>query len=162
MSDLARVASESSLKVLRDQTPVKMVQTLDHALMRTFFCRRFFFKSMYQYFNLGFEKTVESEYKNLRFRVNINSEYSTRLFRDVLSDTPLVRNYKGPTCFPTNPASSKLGKLHTTGTESHRDSGPNNPLRGQTPQQIPGRSGLFLIKSGEKREAFGSGSASIL
>jgi ATP-dependent 26S proteasome regulatory subunit len=74
MSDLARVASESSLKVLRDQTPVKMVQTLDHALMRTFFCRRFFFKSMYQYFNLGFEKTVESEYKNLRFRVNLNSQ----------------------------------------------------------------------------------------
>ena len=178
MSDLARVASESSLKVLRDQTPVKMVQTLDHALMRTFFCRRFFFKSMYQYFNLGFEKTVESEYKNLRFRVNLNSqarvtfyntglkidaEYSTRLFRDVLSDTPLVRNYKGPTCFPTNPASShsslreesccsegttgKLGKLHTTGTESRRDSGSNNPLRGQT--------------SGEGGEAFGSGSAKL-
>jgi cell division protease FtsH len=37
MSDLARVASESSLKILRDQTPLKMVETLDHALMRTFF-----------------------------------------------------------------------------------------------------------------------------
>ena len=186
MSDLARVASESSLKVLRDQTPVKMVKTLDHALMRTFFCRRFFFKSMYQYFNLGLEKTVESKYKNLRFRVNLNSqarvtfyntglkidaEYSTRLFRDALSDTPLVHDYNGkytPTCFPANSPSSqllfpnnsvnKLGKEHTIGPDVPKE----HQLSPSSHARVKDTRGKGLNNCQQSREAFGFGSPSVL